>query len=78
MNFLVVKVIIFSLSFQITALKHFTDEQTHEFEKIQQMMCRGKIKEIPFFLDVLQMEVFIRLVMDVKKVSYQEAEKLIS
>ena len=58
-------------------MKHFSDAQHDVFEKIINKMSTNSL-EVAFFLDVLQMEIFTRLLMDIKGVSYKEAEKIIS
>ena len=58
-------------------MKIFSEQQHEVFETIMQKRCKNLGPHVvSFFLDVLQFEIFVRILMDLKKISYFDAEEL--
>ena len=66
-----------NLDYQIHSMRVFSDEAHEVAEKwLQRKFCRnGNQRALDYCLRVLQMELFIRIFMDVKGCSYDEAEE---
>ena len=69
----------FLLFLQIFSWKVFSETHHQIFEEFTNRDCKNSgSAAVRFYLDVVQSEVFIRIFMDIHKVSYDEAEKIMS